>query len=71
MAAHGPDAEAFSNGSISELQPVRYTDTMAFMFESRYVIQPTKFAMEASQRQLGYTECWQDLKKHFDPNEKY
>ena len=71
MAAHGPDAEAFSNGSTSELHPVRYTDTMAFMFESRYVIQPTKFAMEISQRQGGYTQCWQDLKKNFDPKKKY
>ena len=38
---------------------------MAFMFESRYIIRPTKFAMEYPQLQKEYFEVWQGLKKNF------
>lgn len=66
MSPHGPDAEAFAAASEEALNPVRYENTMAFMFESRYVIHPTRFALEASQRQRDYVACWQGLRKHFD-----
>jgi len=65
MSAHGPDVGAFDGASAAKLEPTRYKDTMAFMFESRYVIQPTKFALETVHRQKGYVNCWQDLKKNF------
>jgi homogentisate 1,2-dioxygenase len=38
---------------------------MAFMFESRYIIRPTRFAMETSELQREYFEVWQKLKKNF------
>jgi homogentisate 1,2-dioxygenase len=41
---------------------------MAFMFETRLIIRPTRFALEASQLQHDYAACWQGLKKHFDPS---
>ena len=66
MAAHGPDEAAFDGSSNTRLVPVKQTDTMAFMFESRYVIQPTRFALEAAQRQRNYMDCWQKLNKHFN-----
>jgi homogentisate 1,2-dioxygenase len=65
MTSHGPDLGAFEGASNADLKPTRYEDTLAFMFESRYVIQPTKFALEAVQRQKDYINCWQDLKKKF------
>ena len=65
MSAHGPDEAAFEGSSNTKLAPVKQEATMAFMFESRYVIQPTRFALEAAQRQRNYIECWQGLKKHF------
>ena len=65
MSAHGPDLEAFEKASNSELKPQKLTDTLAFMFESRYIIRPTKFAMETSQLQPEYFEVWQKLKKNF------
>ena len=40
---------------------------MAFMFESRYIIRPTKFAMDSDTLQKDYFECWQGMRKHFDP----
>jgi homogentisate 1,2-dioxygenase len=69
MSAHGPDAGAFEKASEADLKPQRYEDTLAFMFESRYVIRPTKFAMETEALQKDYFDCWQGLKKNFDSRE--
>jgi hypothetical protein len=45
MSGHGPDAETFERASTADLsQPTRIRDTMAFMFETRTVIQPTRAA---------------------------
>src|SRR4051794_17501486 len=49
MSAHGPDQEAFDKASTAELKPQKLEGTMAFMFESRYIIRPTRFAMECPQ----------------------
>jgi homogentisate 1,2-dioxygenase len=65
MSAHGPDLDAFEKASNAELAPQKFAGTMAFMFESRYMIRPTKFAMETAQLQHEYFEVWQGLKKHF------
>ncbi len=67
MSAHGPDAEAFEKASNADLKPVKLSGTMAFMFESRYVIRPTKYAMETAELQHEYFEVWQKLKKNFKP----
>jgi homogentisate 1,2-dioxygenase len=68
MTPHGPEAAAFEKASAAELKPERYENTLAFMFESRYIISPTKFAMESEHRQRNYSQCWSGLKKHFDGN---
>lgn len=67
MSGHGPDAETFENATNAELGPMKIEDTMAFMFETRFVARPTKFALETELRQADYYECWQGLKKNFDP----
>ena len=41
-------------------------DTLAFMFESRYVIHPTSYALAAPQLQRDYPACWRGLVRHFD-----
>jgi len=66
MTPHGPEAAVFEKASKAELKPERYENTLAFMFESRYVISPTKFAMESAYRQRDYSKCWSGIKKHFD-----
>jgi homogentisate 1,2-dioxygenase len=63
--AHGPDAETFERASAAELKPHKIDDTMAFMFETRYPVRPTRFALEAGELQPDYYQCWQGLKKHF------
>ena len=65
MSAHGPDLDAFEKASNSDLAPQKLAGTMAFMFESRYIIRPTRFAMETSKLQHEYSEVWQGLKKKF------
>lgn len=65
MSGHGPDAETYEKASAAQLQPQQLKDTLAFMFESRFVARPTEFALHSAQLQHEYYRCWQDLKKHF------
>lgn len=66
MSAHGPDADAFEKATNDKLKPTKYENTLAFMFESRYIIRPTKFAMETDVLHSDYYKCWQDLRKNFN-----
>ena len=66
MSGHGPDAASFEQASQAQLGPQKIDDTLAFMFESRFVIRPTRFAMETPALQPHYFECWQGLKKNFE-----
>jgi homogentisate 1,2-dioxygenase len=68
MSGHGPDAETFERASTAELKPQYLADTLAFMFETRLVLRPTRYAMESRVLQHEYYECWQGLKKRFKPN---
>ena len=43
--AHGPDLETFTKASEAELAPQKITGSLAFMFESRWMIIPTRQAM--------------------------
>ena len=65
MSPHGPEADVFEKASNADLKPLRYENTMAFMFESRYVISPTKFALEGDHLQKDYAKCWQKIEKKF------
>ena len=68
MTGHGPDAATFEKASnIDTSKPDYITGTMAFMFEARNVIRPTKTAMDAAHRQRDYQACWAGLQKHFAP----
>ncbi len=68
MSGHGPDAETFEKASQADTsKPNKVGDTMAFMFETRTVIKPTQFALETSQLQNTYFQCWQTIRKNFDP----
>ena len=70
MSGHGPDAQTFEKASHSDTAtPVKVGDTMAFMFETRTIIKPTPFAMNSGLLQTDYFECWQGLRKHFDPEQ--
>jgi len=71
MSGHGPDAETFEAASIADTtRPQHITDTMAFMFETRTVIRPTRYALESPQLRRDYFKCWQGLEPHFDPTRR-
>lgn len=66
MSPHGPEVEAFEKASKQELVPARIADnTMAFMFETNFHMNPTKFAMEQLPIDKDYLNCWKGIKKYF------
>lgn len=68
MTGHGPDAETFEKATNADTSKPHYiTDTMAFMFETRNILRPTQWALECPELQRNYTDCWQGLKKNFNP----
>ena len=46
-----------------ELKPQKIEDTLAFMWESRYVWRPTKFALSAPELQKNYDKVWDGFRK--------
>ena len=70
MIGHGPDGATFEKASqIDTSQPNKVKDTMAFMFETRDIIKPTRFALSSPTLQKNYYQCWMDIKKHFNPEQ--
>ena len=65
MSAHGPDAETTTRASTAALQPQKIEDALAFMFETRQVLRPTRLALELPELQPDYDACWQGLGKRF------
>lgn len=66
MLPHGPDADAFEKASRADLEPQKLSNTMAFMFETRFPQHLTRYSSELDTLQRNYTECWDGLKKRFD-----
>jgi len=65
FTSHGPDAETYARASTQELSPQKLDGTLAFMFESRWTIIPTRQAMEAGHRQRDYDDVWSGLSRNF------
>ncbi|MFZ5706641.1 MAG: homogentisate 1,2-dioxygenase [Pseudomonadota bacterium] len=63
MSGHGPDRASHEAATNAQLAPHKIEDTMAFMFESRSVIRPTRFALETPLMQLDYDDCWSGFAK--------
>jgi homogentisate 1,2-dioxygenase len=67
MLPHGPDADAFQAASTAELKPHKLTGTMAFMFETFLPQIVTAYAASLPERQTEYANCWDGLKRTFNP----
>lgn len=65
LQGHGPDLPTFEKASAAELKPHKVQNSLAFMWESRYVFRPTKFALGAPQLQRNYEAVWDGFKKRF------
>jgi len=71
MSGHGPDAKTFAGASRADTtRPEKVSDTMAFMFETRCVIRPTRYALDGELLQKDYASCWHGLEKRFDPRSR-
>lgn len=66
MLPHGPDTEAFAKASTAALEPHKLSNTMAFMFETRFPQILTDYAGSLPQLQPDYPSCWQGLEKKFN-----
>ncbi len=62
---HGPDLATWQKATEAELAPHKLENTLAFMWESRFVFRPTRFALSARERQKDYERCWDGFRKHF------
>ncbi|MFT4563181.1 MAG: homogentisate 1,2-dioxygenase [Gammaproteobacteria bacterium] len=69
MVPHGPEASVYQAATEAILEPRKFEDTLAFMFESRYVMQPTNAALESPYLQTDYADCWSGLHRNFNPAE--
>jgi homogentisate 1,2-dioxygenase len=64
-SAHGPESAVFEKASNAPLAPQKLENTMAFMFESCYMLYVTDFAQKNNIDE-DYWKCWQELQHHFD-----
>lgn len=70
MSSHGPERKAFEKAYQEDLKPQFQKDTLAFMFESSWIYQPTAFALETKALQSDYCHLWQDIQPTFDPKKR-
>jgi len=63
MSAHGPDLATFEHAAHADLKPQKLDSGLAFMWESRYVFRPTRFAMRARELQKDYDSVWSGFKR--------
>jgi len=63
MSGHGPDQTTYERATTVELKPHKIDKTLAFMFESRFIFRPTRWAVETPAMQLDYDDVWTGFTK--------
>jgi homogentisate 1,2-dioxygenase len=63
MSAHGPDFASYAKAVTADLEPHYLADSLAFMFESRYVFEPTGFALASAGLDADYDAAWDGFAK--------
>ena len=72
MTPHGPEAKVNEIAREKELEPVKYKDTMSFMFESCFVLRIAKSAFGQNavvEVDNEYSKCWEGMKVYFNENQ--
>jgi homogentisate 1,2-dioxygenase len=62
---HGPDHDAWLAATTGDDEPRRLSDTLSFMFETRYPLIPTAYAGSMPALQDDYPTVWHALERHF------
>jgi homogentisate 1,2-dioxygenase len=65
MSAHGPDAPVTEAAMAADLKPQKIENTLAFMFETRALLRPTRQALELPELQRDYDSVWNGLGRAF------
>jgi homogentisate 1,2-dioxygenase len=63
MSGHGPDRTSYEQAVAAELAPRKIDGALAFMFETRLAIAPTRFALESTALDPDYDACWSGFEK--------
>ena len=70
MSSHGPDEPSYQKAVDAELAPQYMGDTLAFMFESRYIFEPTAYALNRAELDKEYDGVWAGFRKARVPGKK-
>ena len=63
MSSHGPDRASYDKAVTAELSPQYVDGTLAFMFETRYLLEPTAFAQSSPALDRDYDAAWSGFEK--------
>jgi homogentisate 1,2-dioxygenase len=63
MSGHGPDRASYEKAIAAKLEPHYLGDTLAFMFEGRYVFEPTAEALASPALDRDYDAAWDGFEK--------
>ncbi|MEO5692829.1 MAG: homogentisate 1,2-dioxygenase [Usitatibacter sp.] len=63
MSAHGPDFASYERAVAAKLEPQYLGGTLAFMFETRYLLEPTSFALSLPTLDAAYDAAWSGFPK--------
>jgi homogentisate 1,2-dioxygenase len=63
MSAHGPDRASYDKAVAAKLEPQYLGGTLAFMFETRYVLEPTAHALSTPTLDREYDRAWGGFEK--------
>jgi len=63
MSGHGPEPDVYNKASNAELKPFKTAeDSLAFMFETCYMLKMTDYAMNEAGLDKDYQKCWNSIK---------
>jgi len=63
---HGPDTATFEKAARADISvPTKLPDTMAFMFESTYLLKISDY-FQKNNVEIDYWQCWQGLKNYHE-----
>jgi homogentisate 1,2-dioxygenase len=65
MAGHGPDVATWQRAVEVELVPHKVEHALAFMFETRWIVRPTPWALEHASLQQDYDQAWSGFPRLF------
>jgi homogentisate 1,2-dioxygenase len=63
MSGHGPDRASYDKAIAAKLEPQYLDNALAFMFESRYVFEPTAPALSSATLDSAYDAAWGGFEK--------